>query len=215
MKRLTRDELDERLRLHKLWLDSDLSKGEKLCLTEVDLSGFELRGAILIGADIPEINFDDADLTGADLRRANVSSCTFRRAQLARVSLYKAKLHYVDATDADMTRADLVSMEWMHGSATRTKFDRSDLYDALFAKVDMSNCSLRFASLDLAVFSSVTLAGADPAGATGSVRGNHVSIGDESTEHISGDRFTHWLHDRGAQDVTTFVPSSPVGAEDA
>jgi len=56
--------IEETLRLHKLWLEND-SKGVRAYLTGADLTGADLTGADLRGADLR-----GADLTGAYLTRA-------------------------------------------------------------------------------------------------------------------------------------------------
>ena len=70
MKKLTKEELNEILRKHKLWLDNQ-EGGE--CAY---LQGANLRGANLLGADLQRANLLDADLRGADLRDADLDySC--------------------------------------------------------------------------------------------------------------------------------------------
>jgi len=47
MKKYTKEELKETLRLHKIWVESNKEDGEK-----TDLSFADLRGADLSGADL-------------------------------------------------------------------------------------------------------------------------------------------------------------------
>ena len=56
------EDLKERLKLHKEWLE-DNTKGIRLGLRYVDLSGADLSGADFSGADL-----SDANLSGANLR---------------------------------------------------------------------------------------------------------------------------------------------------
>lgn len=82
MKTYTKKELEEVLRLHKLWLDNN-ENGVQANLSDADLSEADLRGADLSGADLrrtalrwaylSEADLSSADLSGADLRRANLS----------------------------------------------------------------------------------------------------------------------------------------------
>ena len=62
MKKISKDELKEILRLHALWLTDEA--GGKCA---------DLRGADLSGADLRYANLSSADLRGADLSCANLS----------------------------------------------------------------------------------------------------------------------------------------------
>ena len=82
---MTRNEISEILRKHKMWID-DEEGGERANLSganlseadliEADLSRADLRGADLSGANLSGANLRRADLSGADLRGANLDfSC--------------------------------------------------------------------------------------------------------------------------------------------
>jgi uncharacterized protein YjbI with pentapeptide repeats len=67
-----------------------------------DLSGIDLRRAILT-----EVNLSKADLHEADLREANLSKTNLRRAILTEVNLSKADLHEADLREANLSGAHL------------------------------------------------------------------------------------------------------------
>ena len=69
MKRITKKELDEFLRKHKLWLE-DKEGGERAYLSGADLSGANLSGADLSGANLSRANLSRANLSRANLSRA-------------------------------------------------------------------------------------------------------------------------------------------------
>lgn len=52
MRRLTQEELDSILAEHKLWLETECTKGKRADLDGADLRGAKLDGANLRGADI-------------------------------------------------------------------------------------------------------------------------------------------------------------------
>ena len=79
---MTPEQLEETLRLHRLWYDEDLS-GVRANLTGADLRGMDLAHAWLAYADLT-----DADLTGANLAYADLTCC---------------RLHGTILTEADMT----------------------------------------------------------------------------------------------------------------
>lgn len=63
MKKITKTELDEILRLHKLWLAGD-PLGVRADLRDIDLHDIDLRGADLSCADLSYANLRGADLSG-------------------------------------------------------------------------------------------------------------------------------------------------------
>lgn len=70
MKKLTQEQLDEVLRLHKLWVDV-VPGGVR-----ANLSGLDFTGANLTGADLTGVDFTGANLTDADFEGAILWDCT-------------------------------------------------------------------------------------------------------------------------------------------
>ena len=66
LRKITKEELKEVLRKHKLWLDKK-EGGEKADLREADLSEADLRWADLRWADLCWADLSEADLSEADL----------------------------------------------------------------------------------------------------------------------------------------------------
>lgn len=106
----TRTELDDILRKHKQWVESDRQSGSRAglfgahllgadlsnaVLTEADLRGADLDGADLRGADLGGVDLPAAVLTGADLRGADLIQANLRGAHLGgadlRGALYEPK----------------------------------------------------------------------------------------------------------------------------
>lgn len=87
MKKYTKKEIKNILKLHKLWtlgidtgVRADLSgadlSGTNLSIADLsrsDLWGADLSGANLLGANLSGSDLSDADLSGANLSRANLS----------------------------------------------------------------------------------------------------------------------------------------------
>ena len=68
---ITKDELTEFLRKHKLWLENE-EGGERANLEGADLEGAKLEGANLEGANLEGANLKWANLEGANLKGANL-----------------------------------------------------------------------------------------------------------------------------------------------
>ena len=83
MKKITKGELKEILRKHRLWLDNEPG-GEMANLYEANLYGADLRGADLYGADLRGANLYGADLRGANLYGADLRWADLRGAKNVR-----------------------------------------------------------------------------------------------------------------------------------
>ena len=72
MKTLTKEELNDILKKHKLWLIDE--GGERAYLYNADLYNADLRYANLSDADLSNADLSDADLSNANLSNANLSN---------------------------------------------------------------------------------------------------------------------------------------------
>ena len=99
---MNENELKKILKLHKQWLKTNGSKGQK-----ADLSYANLSEANLSGANLSEANFRNADLWGADLRSANLSDANLSDANLSYVNLSYANLSYANLSEANLRNANL------------------------------------------------------------------------------------------------------------
>jgi len=125
MKRLTQEELNEKIQDHNLWLEG--KGGERADFSDCDLSDLDLtlaslkrsifRGARLHKADLAAAYLREADLEGADLRGADLEGADLRRAKvkdgdlrmsnLRDSNLRETDLQNLDFHGADLTGADL------------------------------------------------------------------------------------------------------------
>ena len=101
MKTYTKEELQEVLRLHKLWLNDDENG------VRANLSGANLSGANLSGANLSGANLSRADLSGAYLSRANLSGANLSRADLSGAYLSGANLSGANLSGANLSGAYL------------------------------------------------------------------------------------------------------------
>ena len=101
MKEITRDELNEILRKHDLWLKGDFN-GARANLNGANLYGANLYGANLYGADL-----NGADLNGANLYGANLIRADLIRADLIRADLNGANLRGANLRGANLRGANL------------------------------------------------------------------------------------------------------------
>lgn len=101
MKTYTKEELQEILRLHQLWLNDD-PNGVRANLSDADLRDADLSNTDLSSADLRYANLRFADLSSADL-----SSADLRYADLRFANLLSADFRYADLSSADLRFAEL------------------------------------------------------------------------------------------------------------
>ena len=94
MRTISKDELDEILNKHKIWLNKEVGG------IRADLYGTDLRWAYLYGTDLRGADLYVADLRGANLCGANLCGADLRGANLSGADLYEADLY-----EADLRRA--------------------------------------------------------------------------------------------------------------
>ena len=102
---MTKDELNEILANHALWLQDDPAGAR------ANLSWANLIGADLIGANLSWANLSWADLSKANLSEANLSGANLRGANLRGADLSGADLSKANLTEADLTEANLSGAE--------------------------------------------------------------------------------------------------------
>ena len=81
MRNISKEELNEILQKHKMWLNNDKG-GERADLRGADLRSIHLRFADLRFADLRGTDLKNADLRGADLSDANLRGADLRGADL-------------------------------------------------------------------------------------------------------------------------------------
>lgn len=157
MKKLTKDELDQILRLHAAWIHSGGTDGERADLSNVDLSGENLVGINLVGA-----NLSDADLRGADLRDIRLNRAVLTRAKLSSASLSHSDLRAADLRGAIICYADLRHAVMGHADFESAALNNSDLRYATLRGAnlrlaDLYGANLIDASLDDAMIDTTTM----------------------------------------------------------
>jgi uncharacterized protein YjbI with pentapeptide repeats len=139
-----------------------------------DLSEADLRGSILVSAD----------LSGADFSEARLWDVTLREANLQGANLYRAALF-----EADLSRADLSLAQLSGAQLTEAILDDANLYRATLSDVNLREAYLRHADLREANFfganlMNATLTDADLRGAY--LRGTVLIETDLTRANLSG-----------------------------
>ena len=127
-------ELKEIIENHEKWLKKE----------------YEGKYAYLVGADLSDANFCDANLRRANFSSANLSGADLRCTNLRQADLSGANLIGADLRQADLTDAYLVG---------------ANLSGADLRYADLSGANLRYANLSGAKLGRANLIGADLSGA--------------------------------------------------
>jgi uncharacterized protein YjbI with pentapeptide repeats len=129
-------------------------------LGRADLRGTDLRGAALTKADLREAKlskarFRGANLSDADLRGAILSEASLVGADLSDANLNKADLRGANLGGANLLQADLREADLSEADLTGVHFNEANLSEA-----NLSEANLSMADLSRADFRGVNLGGA-------------------------------------------------------
>jgi uncharacterized protein YjbI with pentapeptide repeats/uncharacterized RDD family membrane protein YckC len=160
-----------------------------LVLEKINLSGIQLRGAILTGANFHGSQFssagldrrfgtfDDikADLSGAFLTEANLSeaflpSAIMEKIDLSRANLNQANLSNSNLIDANLSSAQLIGADLSYANLSQAKLTGANLVSADFSQAQLGGGRLgqaiaKAANFQGANFFDPTLGAADLQGA--------------------------------------------------
>ena len=132
MKTYTKEELNDILRLHELWLNDD-ENGVRANLSMANLSGADLSRADLSGANLSGANLSRANLSGADLSVANLSRANMSVADLYGANLSGANMYGADLSGACLSRANMYGADLYGACLNLTKIsDTEYLVKTLF-----------------------------------------------------------------------------------
>src|SRR5438132_6022961 len=84
---ISRDEIEQMLAAHRLYLESEYHKGHRADFASADLSGRDFSGLNLRGIKMDRAVLRGADFTGAQLQRANLTGVISQAARLDRADL--------------------------------------------------------------------------------------------------------------------------------
>ncbi|MDX6443388.1 MAG: hypothetical protein QOH71_462 [Blastocatellia bacterium] len=195
MSTISRDNLLEKIALHKEWLRTVGRSGQQLRLEKVDLAGVNLSDESVMEGFLPEVRFDEAILRGCDFGRANLTSASFVAADLTGADFTKA-----NCDNADFRRSCLRGARGFRASFARADFRDADLSDinlfkAFLQEARFDNAVMERANLERAFLNGASLAGAHLRGAQGvaSVVAPAIYAGVGEDSKLEGKAALEWL----------------------
>jgi uncharacterized protein YjbI with pentapeptide repeats len=160
---------------HRIWLESNGERGERLDLYEPNLSEFDFRGmnlsqALLEGAnlyhcDCRNADFSGVDLYGANLRQADFSGGNLRGAHLNGCYMEAASFIDAELTEADISDSNLTSTDFSGAIMRRANLRGSGCWETVFPGADLSEADLSYAAIWRTVICSANLRDANLTGA--------------------------------------------------
>ena len=129
MKKITKIQLAEILKKHKLWLVDD-DNGERADLSRANLSRADLSRANLFGANLSGADLSGANLSGADLSWANLSGADLSEANLFGANLFGANLLGANLFRANLFRANLSGADLSEANLSEANLSEADLFGA-------------------------------------------------------------------------------------
>ena len=174
MKNINREELNEILKEHELWLEGEGGKRADLSNTDLrcaDLKNANLRGVNLSNTDLSNINLSNANLKyanlsnvnlkDADLKDSNLRCADLKNANLSNADLSDANLRFTDLSNADLSNTDLRGADFKNADLNNADLSNTDLRGVNLRGINLSNANLSNANLSSANLSSANLSKAN------------------------------------------------------
>lgn len=145
MRNISREELNEIVRKHELWLQG--IGGECADLSNTNLRYDDLRFANLENADLSDADLKNANLRYANLKLANLNGANLRYANLKHANLRRADLSDADLNDTNLKYADLSDANLRYADLSDADSRGANLSDADLRHTDLSDANLSDANL--------------------------------------------------------------------
>lgn len=146
---MDKNELQEILEQHQLWLDDN--GGKRADLQGADLRNADLRNAELRGANLHSARLGGADLSFSDLSYANLRNADLHNVNLWGANLSEADLHSVDLSCADLNWVNLCHTDLSYANLYCTNLLNANLHSTILNGAILYNvkynCNTNFLAL--------------------------------------------------------------------
>lgn len=156
MEKITQEELDKKIKLHKEWLE-DNSKGKRLKLISCDLRCLDLSYANVSNSILSNVDLTNSDLSHSSLSGSTLSNVNLINANLSFSTLKDADLAKTDLTKAVISFSNLENIYLNSVNFKNTTLYGSNLDSAYLRCVNLKNASLKRANLDNVVLENCNL----------------------------------------------------------
>lgn len=132
MREITQEEIDEKVKAHKLWLDSDGEHGENARFTDVLVANKtfvsqNLHGAVFKNVDCVNTNFERADLVftyfkNVHFDHVNFNSTIMNYSSFIRCNIVDSKYQFADLNNADFKNTTLDNVAFTYSNLYKVDF---------------------------------------------------------------------------------------------
>src|SRR5437762_2555993 len=109
---LSRDEIEQMLAEHRLYLETEWRQGHRANFASADLSGQDFSGLNLRGIKMDRAVLTGADFTGTELQRANLIGVISQEVRFDRADLSGARLSGANLVSASLEDAVSPRQKW-------------------------------------------------------------------------------------------------------
>lgn len=138
MKILKQAEIDEKLKLHKMWLNNE-EGGKKADFSGVNLSHHAFE----------KVNLDKANFYGANLQNVRFESCTLQSTTFNAAEASWSKFRNTSLVDANFGNSILQNSEFYKCDLSGANFKSADLKSIIFENSELKNLNLDKSTLEL------------------------------------------------------------------
>ena len=159
-------DIQEDLRLHTIWLDSDGKLGKKANFRRKNLSGLDLSNRNLAKADLRKTILRECNLSGTKLDGALLSEANVSLSNLCKATLSGATCSRTDFSNSVLIGITARATNFRNANFFKAKLQNSSLITSVFistyfVEANLSECDLRRAKLDRANLTKANLFNSD------------------------------------------------------
>lgn len=143
--------MEEKLRQHKLWLETKGEEGARASfsnLAGMDLKGMDLRGCDFYEADLRLTDFTGCDLRNARFEKANLEGAVLRRTNLENATFNLARLDYVNMSNADLKKTDFNCVTFVMANLSEVSAVRCNFKGSRFIGANITNSIIKDSVLE-------------------------------------------------------------------
>ena len=140
---ITKEELEDILKSHEIWLGSDGKEGKKAILKRVNLKKIDLRGR-----DLRKIDMRQSDLAFCKLDDANLAGATISDVNFFKSSLNRCNFSGANAPNSNFSGVKANGAKFQAANVRSTCFTHASLEDSDFNSATLNQADLRNSVLD-------------------------------------------------------------------
>lgn len=166
MKKMTQDEMNEILKLHKMWLNGEKNGVRAVIeardLFDLTMIGANLQKAVISRSFIKNCDMENVDMSNTEILNTTIAYSNMENATLAsadminanmtevympRSNLYKAIIYESTMRDCDIEESNFEQVTLRYSIVKNCNLEKSNMTKADLPFSDMLDCKLTFANL--------------------------------------------------------------------